>query len=240
MKLSAPVYHLKRKARLLSREKGIPLHHALDHIAASEGFSSWSLLSAKSSTAISPRDLLARLGPGDLVLVGARPGHGKTLLSLELAVEAMKSGRRAAFFTLEGTLKDVENSFRTIGAAWTTFPALFAFDNSDAISADYIIGKMATAPRGTVVVVDYLQILDQKREKPELMVQIRSLRSFARDRGLIIVFISQIDRAYDPLIRSCPDLGDVRLPNPLDLTLFDKACFLHKGEVRLRDAAQPV
>src|SRR5579862_7868029 len=38
MKLSAPIYHLKRKARLLSREKKIPLHEALDRIAIEEGF----------------------------------------------------------------------------------------------------------------------------------------------------------------------------------------------------------
>ena len=32
-KLSAPIYRLKRKAKLLSREKNIPLHEALDRIA---------------------------------------------------------------------------------------------------------------------------------------------------------------------------------------------------------------
>lgn len=47
MKLSAPVYHLKRRAKLLSREENIPLHEALDRTAAKEGFSSWSLLTAK-------------------------------------------------------------------------------------------------------------------------------------------------------------------------------------------------
>lgn len=38
MKLSAPIYHLKRKAKRLSREAGIPLHDALDRVAATEGF----------------------------------------------------------------------------------------------------------------------------------------------------------------------------------------------------------
>ena len=33
MKLSAPLYHLKRKAKLLSRAENIPLHEALDGIA---------------------------------------------------------------------------------------------------------------------------------------------------------------------------------------------------------------
>ncbi len=88
------------------------------------------------------------------------------------------------------------------------------------------------------MVVDYLQLLDQKRDNPELMVQVRALQSFARDRGLIFVFISQIDRSYDPAVKPCPDLEDVRLPNPLDLRLFSKTCFLHNGEIRFRTAAR--
>jgi hypothetical protein len=70
-----------------------------------------------------------------------------------------------------------------------------------------------------------------------LAAQIRALKSFARDRGLIMVFISQIDRSYDPSKKSCPDIGDVRLPNPLDLELFDKTCFLNNGEVRFQEAS---
>jgi DNA replication protein DnaC len=93
MKLSAPIYHLKRKAKRLSREEGIPLHEALDRVAATQGFSAWSLLAAKAAAATPASRLFAQIRPGDLVLVGARPGHGKTLMSLALAVEAMKSGQ---------------------------------------------------------------------------------------------------------------------------------------------------
>ena len=92
-------------------------------------------------------------------------------------------------------------------------------------------------PRGTLAVVDYLQILDQKREKPELMTQVRALKAFARDKGVIVVFISQIDRSYDPALKPLPDLDDVRLPNPLDLALFDKLFFLHAGKVQYKAAS---
>lgn len=234
MKLSAPVYHLKRNAKILSRKTKMPLHDALDRIAVQEGFASWSLLAAKLAAVPPAGKLFARLAPGDLVLVGARPGHGKTLMSLELAVEAMKSGNRGVFFTLEYTGKDVLDRFRAIGVERADFEGLFELDSSDAISADYIIRKLADAPEGTLVVVDYLQILDQKRENPELMVQVRALQVFARARGLIFVFIAQIDRSYDPAVKPCPDLNDIRLPNALDLTLFSKTCFLNNGEVRFQ------
>lgn len=236
MKLYAPVHHLKRQARLLSRDEKIPLHEALDRIAARQGFARWSLLAARATDAAPAGRLFAQLAPGDLVLVGARPGQGKTLMSLELAVEAMKSGNRGVFFTLEYTQGDVLDRFRAIGVDPARFNELFAFDNSDAISADYIVKRLGSAPRGTLVVIDYLQLLDQKRENADLMTQVRTLKSFARDRGLILVFISQIDRSYDPAKKPCPDISDVRLPNPLDLSLFNKTCFLNKGEIRFQAA----
>ncbi|HEV7308880.1 DNA helicase [Ensifer sp.] len=235
MKLSAPIYHLKRKARRLCREASISLHEALDRIAAEEGCASWSLLAAKHAAAgNATASLHSRLSKGDLVLVAARPGQGKTLKSLEFAVDAMRDGHSAWFFTLEYTLKDVIGRFAAIGEDYDRFAGLFHIDCSDAISADYIIGTLAATAPGTLVIVDYLQILDQRRESPELDEQVRSLRAFARQRGLIIVFISQIDRSYDADAKRFPDMRDIRLPNPLDTALFDKACFLSKGEARLQ------
>ena len=147
MKLSAPLYHLKRKAKLLSRAENIPLHAALDRIARQEGFGGWSLLAAKVTASAPAEKLFARLAPGDLVLVGARPGQGKTLMSLELAVQAMKSGSRGVFFTLEYTEKDMLDRFRAIGVAREEFAGLFEFDSSDEISSDYIVKRLAGAAR---------------------------------------------------------------------------------------------
>ncbi|MGE0152178.1 MAG: DNA helicase [Reyranellaceae bacterium] len=232
MKFSAPLYQLKRKARLLSRDQQIPLHEALDRVARLEGFAAWSLLAAKAAARSPAATLYAQLAPGDLLLLGARPGQGKTLLGLELAVEAMKAGNRAVFFTLEYTAKDIADRFRAIGVERAAHDALFAFDGSDDISADYIVARLGDAPSGTLAVVDYLQLLDQKRSNPELSDQIRTLQGLAREKGLVFVFISQIDRRFDPALRPVPGLQDVRLPNRLDLSLFSKTCFLNDGEVR--------
>jgi len=233
MKLSAPVYSLKRLAKDLSREKKIPLHAALDRVAQDEGFTSWGLLAARLSAEGPAGKLFDQLRPGDLVLIGARPGHGKTLMGLELAVRAAKSGRQGRFFTLEWTSNEFQSNLRDMGEDPSTLGEALEFDSSDSISAGHIIECLSSAPSGTLAVVDYLQILDQKRENPELALQIRTLKSYARDRELIIVVRSQINRLYDPASRPLPGLADVRLPNPLDLSLFDRTCFLHNGKVQI-------
>lgn len=233
MRFSHPVFRLKRQARLLSREAGIPLNKALDRIAAGEGYKSWSHLAANASAGSPAGKMLAQLVPGDLVLLGARPGHGKTLLGLELLVEATKHGRHGFFFTLDYSDADVIDRVRALGIEPGALSSRLTLDTSDGICAEHIIAEMGVAPSHSVAVVDYLQLLDQRRRNPELAEQMVALKAHARTAGHIVVLISQIDRTYDPGEKLLPDLSDVRLPNPVDLTLFTKSCFLHDGEVRL-------
>lgn len=234
MMLSAPIYRLKRKARLLSRDSGLPLHQALDHVAAEEGFRSWSQLAARTAGEGPAGRIYAGLRPGDLLLLAARPGQGKTLLGLELLLEAAKTGRRAVFFTLEYSSGEVREKLRALGAGTGSID----IDTSDAICADHIAERLAGAAKGTLAVVDYLQLLDQKRSNPPLAEQAARLKAFAAESGAILVCLSQIDRAYDAAAKALPDVTDLRLPNPLDLRLFSKACFLNEGKLRFEPLIQ--
>ncbi len=233
MKFSAPIYILKQQARAFSRKEKIPLHDALDRIAKQEGFGSWSLLAAKWSTDEASTSLLRQLRPGELVLLAARPGQGKTLLSLGLAAEWMARGNRAAVFTLEFTQADVLRCFDVLDKDIKRFADLFTVDDSDDIDADYIVAQLSSAPPNMFIVVDYLQLLDQRRENPTLTHQVMQLKHFARQHQAIIVCLSQVHRRYDPAIKPLPALTDIRLPNPLDLKLFDKACLLGRGKVQV-------
>ncbi|HET6472757.1 MAG TPA: DNA helicase [Pseudomonadales bacterium] len=233
MKLSAPIFILKHRAKALSRSEGIPLHAALDRIANDEGFAAWSLLAAKAANDEPTGRSFAQLVRGELVLIAARPGQGKTLLALDWAIRSMQRGDSAAFFTLDLTAENVAERLASIGFQSDRYADRLLVDTSDRICADYVVERLAAAAPGTFVVIDYLQMLDQKRTNAELMSQVRTLATFARERQLIVACISQVDRKFDGAQRAWPMADDVRLPNPLDLRLFDRMCFLNRGEIRL-------
>ncbi|MGK9262315.1 replicative DNA helicase [Sinorhizobium meliloti] len=237
MKLSAPIFQLKRRAKLMARNNSVPLHEALDQVAREEGFARWSLLSSQVAAASLSRSILARLDKGDLLLMAGRPGHGKTTLGLQLLLDAARDGRKAVFFTLEFTEQQARRHLRSLDEGPHGFCDKLEILTSDDISADYIIRHLSGSERGTVAVNDYLQILDQQRTKPALSNQVRALRDFAKQTGVVLGFISQVDRSFDPESKRLPDIRDIRLPNLVDLGLFNKACFLHNGEAQLQDVA---
>ncbi len=227
MELSHPIYRLKRQARLLSRELGVSLHTALDEIAKREGFSRWSHLVAKAAKTSSSRGLLDNLRPGDLALLGGKAGHGKTMLGLETALTAVRRNHEAAFFSLAFGDGEVADSLVSLGANEDERSRL-CVDTSEEISAEYVVQKMDASPRGTLIVIDYLQVLDLRRVNAALMSQVRLLRRVAHERGWIVLVLSQIDRRAAWSDGRGPSLSDIRLPNPLDLSLFSKACFVHE------------
>ncbi|EEA94418.1 DNA helicase [Pseudovibrio sp. JE062] len=231
MKLSSPVHQLKRQAKLNARATGIPLHLALDELAQKEGYSSWSHLSVSGSRSTRAQQFLRQLDAGDLALIAARPGQGKTLFGLELAIQANKAGQESHFFTLEYTPADVLKRVSQLGYNPTAKDTAFQLDCSDDICASYIVNKLKSARPNTLVIIDYLQLLDQKRQNPELATQLVELREFAQKTGVIIALISQVQRDFDLSMKALPDLADVRLPNPVDLTSFTRTCFLHNGEI---------
>ncbi|MEM7250680.1 MAG: DNA helicase [Pseudomonadota bacterium] len=233
MPLSVPLYRLKRQARLLSRKLRVPLHQALDQIAVREGFRRWSLLVRHCARTQPAAMILKRLAPGNMLLLGARPGQGKTMLSVELCLAAMRQGRKTSFFSLEYSEANIASLFSELGESFEDYRDHFCFDGSDAICADHIVERVADVDPGTLIVIDYLQLLDQNRQHPTLMAQVQRLKSFTDARQLNLVALSQIHRHFDPRTNPLPTLDDVRLPNPLDLRLFDQACFLHDGQVTL-------
>ena len=53
------------------------------------------------ATGIGPLDRNLHILPGNFILIGGRPSAGKTALSLQIAVEMAKQGRKVCYFSLE-------------------------------------------------------------------------------------------------------------------------------------------
>ncbi len=169
-----------------------------------------------------------------MLLLGARPGRGKTMLGLSLLIDAVREGRRAVFFTLEYTDQEALSRIQSLDGK--DHPPEIV--TSEEISADLIVRHLTGSPRGSVAVIDYLQILDQQRAKPPLAEQLETLSHFARDTGTILAFLSQIDRSFDAALDALPGMADIRLPNAISSGVFSKACFLNAGQMRLQEVVR--
>lgn len=226
MKLNFSISKLKQQAKSLKRSQGLTMVAALDQVAQTQGYNSWSLLHAKTAQNMptTADEILKLLNPSDLLLITARPNLGKTKLAMQVLVNALQQGRSCFFFSFEFTEIKAIAKFNEIDSRFDQHHAQIHLDFSDKISAEYIIEACRKRVNiSSVIVIDYLQLLDQQRSKPPVQQQVEALKVFAKNTGCIIIFISQIDRNAE---EDKAGLQDVRLPNPLDMSLFDKSIFL--------------
>src|SRR3546814_12415663 len=68
--------------------------------------------------------------------------RSKTLLGLELAVEAARTGHRSFFFSLEETESSISKRLQGLGFDMDDTGNALVIDTSDAICADYIIERV--------------------------------------------------------------------------------------------------
>ena len=132
------------------------------------------------------------------MLVGARPGHGKTVWALKLLTEALHQRRRGGFFSLLNDPPNVDALLAALGEKLSTFEDTLVVDHSDEVCAQYIIEKMRhCVTEKSVVMIDHLQLLDQRRRFPELQQQVNELDTFAKQTGSVLVFISDTYSSFD-------------------------------------------
>lgn len=185
-------------------------------------------------------DILSGLHPGGLYVVGARPGVGKSVIALQLAVELTKRGS-VAFASLEMSRNELWARFissdlrinlgrimeRRLGQAdwdqinnarerWSRMP-LAIRDKSGLTVTDIRRFARSTHRRRHLagVVVDYLQLMvpprGDKRARHEFVADVsRQLKLLAMEMHVPVIALSQLNRASEQRMDKQPQLSDLR------------------------------
>jgi len=185
-------------------------------------------------------DTITGLNKSDLIVLGARPGMGKTSFALNICQDvALKRGKRVAFFSLEMTRDQlaqrlisreamIESSKlrtggisgdewkRLIGACDVLSKADIYFDESSGITVPQMKAKIRRLGSVDLVVIDYLQLMsapDMRRgdnRVNEISMITRSLKIMAKELNVPVVICSQLRRETERGKSHRPSLSDLR------------------------------
>ena len=155
------------------------------------------------------------LVPGNFVVIGGRPSAGKTALSLQLACEIAKSGRKVAYFSLE---TDPDTLYARIIANQLGVPLHTVKNKTVSINeldrladikkyplfvrsaAGKSVGWIRTQSirmQAKVVFIDYLQLIHQAgaKDRYSAVTEISmALHEFAQSTGTLVVALAQLNR----------------------------------------------
>lgn len=167
------------------------------------------------STGLRVLDNNLHLVPGNFVVIGGRPSAGKTALSLQLACEIAKNGRKVAYFSLE---TDPDTLYARIIANQLGVPLhtvknkTVSIDELDRLAdikkyplfvrsaAGKSVGWIRTQSirmQAKVVFIDYLQLIHQAgaKDRYSAVTEISmSLHEFAQSTGTLVVALAQLNR----------------------------------------------
>jgi replicative DNA helicase len=195
-------------------------------------------------------EMTAGLQPADLILLAARPSMGKTTLAVNVAKEAASAhGVPALIFSLEMPSQRLRNG-RLSAQDWINItraasglaPLRIAIDDTGALRMQELRARARrwrTDPRfwtpGTelgLIVVDYLQLIDGggTRSQDESRTQevsgvSRGLKALAKELGVPVLALSQLNRNVEYRADPRPKLADLRESGSLEQDA-DLICFI--------------
>jgi replicative DNA helicase len=178
--------------------------------------------------------------PGDLIILAARPAMGKTSLAMNMALGAAREGLNVAVFSLEMTGEQLirrmlateaqlpmgvfkkpdisRDDYRRMADGVDTIYQLPIFiDDTSDLSPLELKGKcrrlMSQGPLG-MIVVDYLQLMRSSRKTENRNQEIadiaRSLKQTAKELGVPILALCQVNRGVEGRDDKRPNLSDLR------------------------------
>ena len=220
-------------------------------------------------TGISTLDeVTSGLNRSDLIIVGARPGMGKTSFALNIARNvAMLQKRTVAFFNLEMSREQMVNRLlssearvsskklrtgnlspdewgRISTAASELCQAPIFLDDTATITVPEMKGRLLRLGNDLgFVVVDYLQLMHSVRRIDNRVLEVseitRSLKIMAKELNVPIMVCAQLSRGTEKQGSSHrPALADLRESGSIEQDA-DQVLFLYRSDYYKNEATDP-
>ena len=211
-------------------------------------------------------DLMRGLQPGNLVILGGRPGQGKTSFALSLAYAVGVQRRQAVgIVSLEmgrnellGRLVAIHTGLdtRTCRARPTDHTRRLILDALGVLSASPIyIEDTAAMSIGTIrskarrlrmrhpldlLIVDYLQLATGDRQHGDRREEVdaisRGLKALARELGCPVLALAQLSRAVEQRASHVPTLADLRESGQIEADA-DVVLFIYRKDMYEKETA---
>ncbi|MDD0837887.1 replicative DNA helicase [Curvibacter sp. HBC61] len=205
------------------------------------------------------RDLDERLNgglrPGNLVVIAARPGIGKTALALDIGMHSARQGESVGMFSLEMPRAELQNRqvskvskipFSSIlrperlsDWQWSEISRTaeqirqipFFINDNSSLNINQLRAKSRSLKRRKglrVLIVDYLGLMDGTDVKANRTTQLeevtRGLKKLAKELGITVLLLAQLNREVEKRTDQVPQLSDLRdcgaIEQDADIVLF--------------------
>ena len=206
------------------------------------------------------------LNRSDLVIIGARPGMGKTSFALNIARHAaIAAGKRVAFFSLEMSKEQLASRIISTEALvggtklrtgdltegeWTRLveagdilsKADLYLDDSPGITVPEMKAKVRRLKNVDLVIIDYLQLMNSAKRIDNRVQEIseitRSLKIMAKELNIPVVTLAQLARAGEKRQEHRPVLSDLRDSGSIEQDA-DIVLFLYRDAYYANESASP-
>ena len=203
--------------------------------------------------------VLVQMGKGDLIILGARPGMGKTSFALNIATNVAKNTKKSvAIFSLEMSGEQLvtriisseamvdSHSLRSgqlSGDDWDNIADVISslsgceiyIDDTSAITTTEMKSKLRRLPNLGLVVIDYIGLMQSTSNSDNRAQQVgeisRNLKIMAKDFGIPFIVCAQLNRGTEsrPGAGKRPTLADLRDSGSIEQDA-DIVLFLYRDE----------
>ncbi|MBQ3483729.1 MAG: replicative DNA helicase [Clostridia bacterium] len=201
--------------------------------------------------------LLVGMGEADLILIGARPGMGKTSFALNIATNvAFSTKKTVCIFSLEMSAEQLVSRMISSEAMvdsyslrsgqlsqedWKSIADSAARLSSTNLLIDDTAGITVTAMKSKLrrvenlglVVIDYLQLMESERRSDSRAIEVgdisRGLKLMAKDLRVPVICCAQLSRGPESRTDKRPQLSDLRDSGSIEQDA-DVVMFLYRDE----------